>query len=1467
MASRRLAQLKVVCGKRWVVRKRSMGQNLQLFLLPATGFLLAFFFYLSFALPDRRSTGYLELVFCPCAVIMLLNLSTVDLVAEKSARLLETMKIMSLKTEVYFGAYAAEGAATGFALSLGLAVLAAATRLFNGGAFASVFGLLWCFCLATSALACLIASVFDTAQTAGQLALGVQAASIAFFFVFVGPDVKRYDVAPSAQRAWCLLPHVAFELGVNSFRGPPTTGEHPRPAPEKRLAGGCGRHEHVLWSVGCPELEADYGIPNNDDFNVSSVFPDWDSLTYKRFHKYTQYDGIPLGEICGMLLLDALLFSLLAWYLVQVLPSAYAAPKPWYFPVAPLFKKRAGAEAPAIEFAEATSPAAVAVDVGDGDDVVAEKVARGDAPTVRLAGLRKCFGAHVAVRSLTFDMYDGEIFSLLGHNGAGKSTSINVLTGVLPSDAAADDGGATIYGHDIRRGMDEARAVTGVCPQHDVLFELLTAREHLAFFARLKGADADAAAAEADALLATFHLHERADHLGHELSGGMRRKLSTAVALCGGSKFALLDEPTAGMDALARRELWDQLAATKKGRTLLLTTHYMDEADVLGDRIGIMTHGALKCVGTSAFLKKHYGAGYRVVCERAPGGDAASLARFDALLASHLPGASRVPTLARRKVAEPTFEATLPFGSEKKFGAFFDALDAKLGALDVTTYGLTITSLEEVFLKVGADESVAPSRPSDAARIGAGRAHAPSVAVQIAGLAKKRLHTASHEPIKTLALLLLPIGAVLAGFLMAKYKVVSKQDYLNDLVASAIAAAGFLLAPALIAENIVSERETKLRNVLSVMGCDLRAYWAGAFLGDLALLSPVLAAYYVVVPATGMHRWLADGAIFWFVPMALCQVVAYSYVVSFLFGSAKRCVAAVPGLQIVQILGPQLTTLVVYTVIRQFDDGFSMEKIQASQYWLITVFSPQGTTFMALDLVATTEPAPGGPRIWEVQLIFAAEVVLYVGLCLFLEARGTRPLAVTFPDFPPASDADADVAAEAAAVADDPAPAKGGPHTLVVKRLRMVFPRTRTNARETVAVHDASFRVRRGECFGLLGANGAGKSTTMNMVVRHLAPTNGDVFVDGVSAMTDFSGAAEALGVVAQSNTLWDRLTCADHLKLFARIRGVPGGEAGRLTEAALDELELRPHATKLAMRLSGGMKRKLCVAIAIVGDPQCVLLDEPSAGLDPVSRRNLWNVVRATMDARAVVLTSHLMEEVEALCDRVAIMVKGRLRCLGTIQHLKRSLGTNYEVELRVDPEAFASDPAGASAKLRSLAGDVFGGAAVEDGAPNAGVFTFECPQAAMRMGPVFDALERRGEEAALVGYAISQPSLEAVFIRTVLETSGGERRLARALSTQSSVEDGVDEPGTPKLPPPRPRMTGCTRPVHWSLACLCFPAWLVLSVLSSAGGTDRDGGQKAFGMLSVVALVVAIWASIGCCCVLKRERNRDATCACCRP
>ncbi len=122
----------------------------------------------------------------------------------------------------------------------------------------------------------------------------------------------------------------------------------------------------------------------------------------------------------------------------------------------------------------------------------------------------------------------------------------------------------------------------------------------------------------------------------------------------------------------------------------------------------------------------------------------------------------------------------------------------------------------------------------------------------------------------------------------------------------------------------------------------------------------------------------------------------------------------------------------------------------------------------------------------------------------------------------------------------------------------------------------------------------------------------------------------------------------------FARLRGVPEDLVYMVVDRTLDQLELTPHKFKLAGRLSGGMKRKLCVAIALIGDPAVVLLDEPSAGLDPVSRRNLWNVILKTMTHRAVVLTTHSMEEAEALCKRIGIMVQGQLRALGTKQHLK---------------------------------------------------------------------------------------------------------------------------------------------------------------------------------------------------------------------
>jgi ATP-binding cassette subfamily A (ABC1) protein 3 len=209
-------------------------------------------------------------------------------------------------------------------------------------------------------------------------------------------------------------------------------------------------------------------------------------------------------------------------------------------------------------------------------------------------------------------MFSDQIFVLLGHNGAGKTSTISMLTGLYRQTA----GTANVFGHDIVDDIDEVRKLMGVCPQHDVLFDLLTPEEHLEMFYEFKGADKTNKKQEIEHLLEDIGVADKRKNLAKTLSGGNKRKLSVAIALCGGSKFVLLDEPTSGLDISARRQLWDMLKEYKKDRIILLTTHYMDEADILGDRIGVMHEGMVTCLGSSMFLKNKFGVGYIMTLEK-----------------------------------------------------------------------------------------------------------------------------------------------------------------------------------------------------------------------------------------------------------------------------------------------------------------------------------------------------------------------------------------------------------------------------------------------------------------------------------------------------------------------------------------------------------------------------------------------------------------------------------------------------------------------------------------------------------------------------------------------------------------------------------------------------------------------------------------------------------------------------------
>jgi ATP-binding cassette subfamily A (ABC1) protein 3 len=251
-------------------------------------------------------------------------------------------------------------------------------------------------------------------------------------------------------------------------------------------------------------------------------------------------------------------------------------------------------------------------------------------PGIQIRSLRKEFGKKVAVNDLFLDIYDDQITALLGHNGAGKTSTMSMLTGIIPPTS----GTAIIHGFDIRTDMKHIRADLGLCPQFNILFDDLTVKEHLYFFSRLKGLSKRKVDEEIDKYVDLLELQDKVDKKSSSLSGGMKRKLCVGIALCGNSKVVMLDEPTAGMDPSSRRALWDLLREQKKGRCVLLTTHYMDEADLLGDRIAIMAEGELKCCGSSYFLKKKFGAGYHLILDKLPSCDPKQVT---ALLEKYIP--------------------------------------------------------------------------------------------------------------------------------------------------------------------------------------------------------------------------------------------------------------------------------------------------------------------------------------------------------------------------------------------------------------------------------------------------------------------------------------------------------------------------------------------------------------------------------------------------------------------------------------------------------------------------------------------------------------------------------------------------------------------------------------------------------------------------------------------------------------
>jgi ABC-2 type transport system ATP-binding protein len=225
------------------------------------------------------------------------------------------------------------------------------------------------------------------------------------------------------------------------------------------------------------------------------------------------------------------------------------------------------------------------------------------------------------------------------------------------------------------------------------------------------------------------------------------------------------------------------------------------------------------------------------------------------------------------------------------------------------------------------------------------------------------------------------------------------------------------------------------------------------------------------------------------------------------------------------------------------------------------------------------------------------------------------------------------------------------------------------NYNSLMAVDGLNIAIKKGEVFGFLGPNGAGKTTSIKMMVGLLKPSSGRVIVDGTDVDRIERG---IIGICPQELVLWDNLTCRENLELMGDMYEVPKNVLNQRVQKLLDDLFLTDKANTLVSKLSGGMKRRLNLALAVIHEPEVVVLDEPSEGLDPQSRRVLWNYIRAMRDeeGKTVILTTHLMDEADKLSDRIAIVDHGKLLRLDTPENLKKEIGEGDVVDMKLsDP------------------------------------------------------------------------------------------------------------------------------------------------------------------------------------------------------
>jgi len=301
--------------------------------------------------------------------------------------------------------------------------------------------------------------------------------------------------------------------------------------------------------------------------------------------------------------------------------------------------------------------------------------------------------------------------------------------------------------------------------------------------------------------------------------------------------------------------------------------------------------------------------------------------------------------------------------------------------------------------------------------------------------------------------------------------------------------------------------------------------------------------------------------------------------------------------------------------------------------------------------------------------------------------------------------------------------------------IRMVYPSSKPGTRGTVAVDGVSFQVRRGEIFGFLGPNGAGKTTTISILTTLLSPTSGAAHIEGLDVRTQSNDVRRKLGLVFQKSTADEELTGRENMVIEAGLYGLSAAEVRDHINDLLAQMDLSQSADRFVKTYSGGMRRRLELAVGLVHRPKLIFLDEPTLGLDPQGRAGFWRYIRHLRESKGltVFMTTHYLDEADQLCDRIAVIDHGRIIALGTPRELKDSVGGDT-LELTVAPGG--PDPV---AMLKAMPG-------VSSVTQDGDTYRVKCSNGESLIPKTVLAADQAG--IVVSGVTVTKPTLDEVFL-----------------------------------------------------------------------------------------------------------------------